>query len=123
MLTAERYAEAENAYVRAVLGFLHESGTASLTVGSLESHGNSGDAVFEGERVTGSRIEHVIRSVLREKYWCRLAAANGFLHFGYDYSLYVGVPGPCPDSVQLAIRSGLFVERMRSPYHASTALE
>jgi hypothetical protein len=40
-----------------------------------------------------------------------------FLHFGYDYYMYVGVSLACPRSRALATAAGLFVEDFVSPYH------
>ena len=58
----------------------------------------------------------VIRSVLREEFWCRLEGPAGYLHFGWDFYMYVGVPYPCPKSQELARGLGLFVEEYPSPY-------
>ena len=55
--------------------------------------------------------------VLREELWCRLEGDRGFVHFGFDYYMYVGVASACPEAQRLAAQLGLFVEEMRSPYH------
>ncbi len=57
------------------------------------------------------------RGVLQEKYWCRFASANCFVHFGYDFYMYVGVPIACDNAIELARRAGLFAEVFQSPYH------
>lgn len=67
--------------------------------------------------LTKAQIERVIRLNLRETLWCKLEDAAGrFLHFGWDYYTYVGVPTPCPKACALASRRGLFVEPFKSPY-------
>jgi len=58
----------------------------------------------------------VIRLVLREKFWCRLEGPAGFLHFGWDYYWYAGVPCLCPASHELAKELRVFVEQSPSPY-------
>jgi hypothetical protein len=56
--------------------------------------------------------------VLREDLWCRLDGEGAFVHFGWDYDMYVGVASACPEAQRLATKVGLFVEEMRSRYHA-----
>jgi hypothetical protein len=54
---------------------------------------------------------------LREEFCCRLQNAAGFVHFGWDYYMYIGVPHPCPTAEALALNLGLFVEELDSPYN------
>lgn len=61
-----------------------------------------------------------MRRLLREEFWCRLEADEGFVHVGYDFNLYVGVALPCPAAEDLAHGLGLFVEPFTSPYNASS---
>lgn len=76
----------------------------------------------------GHPMQKEIPSLRRtpEKSWPRCFARSsgagskgigGFVHFGYDYYMYVGVETPCPQAQRLAAQLGLFVEEMRSPYH------
>jgi hypothetical protein len=64
-----------------------------------------------------------MRRVLREEFWCRLEGPEAFVHFGYDYYLYVGVPRACPEAEQATRRAGLFVESFRSPYRRPAGAE
>ena len=63
-----------------------------------------------------TEIGEVVRRVLREEFWCRLEGAGAFIHVGYDYYMYVGIPQACPSAEALASQLGLFVEPFRSPY-------
>jgi hypothetical protein len=54
--------------------------------------------------------------MLRGDFWCRLESAGAFVHVGYDYYVYVGVPVESPEAAALARQLGLFVEPFRSPY-------
>jgi hypothetical protein len=63
-----------------------------------------------------SAAASVIRRLLREEFWCRLEGADGFIHIGYDYYMYLGVARQCPGAEALARQAGLFVERFQSPY-------
>jgi hypothetical protein len=66
------------------------------------------------------QLAPLIRAVLRSEWWCQFEAPGAFLHFGYDYYMYVGVPVPCPQSIALSCDRGLFVEPFVSPYHRET---
>lgn len=110
VLTAEEYQRVEDAYVTAALAFLREGGIESLRVEELEVLPDRPIALHEGSIVAVSEISAVIASILREEFWCNLEAENAFLHFGYDYYLYLGVPHPCPSAEAFAAELGLFVE-------------
>jgi hypothetical protein len=60
-------------------------------------------------------ISGIVRRILREEFWCRLKGSEGFIHFGWDYYMYVGVPHPCPTAEARATELGLYVEEFASP--------
>jgi hypothetical protein len=117
VLTREEYQRVEDAYVAAALGFLRESGVPSLAVTELESHAGHALAFGEGSILGLEQLEEVIRRALRKELWCRLERPEGFVHIGWDYYMYIGVPHPCPEAEKLAHRLGLFVEEFHSPYN------
>ena len=115
VLTSEEYKRVEDAYVQVALNFLGESGLTSLKVAGLENLQNR-TLDFSNDQVLAlDRIGEIIRSVLREEYWCRLEVNEGFLHFGWDYYMYIGVAHSCPKAEALAVELGLFVEEYASP--------
>ena len=116
ILTAERYKEVEAAYVAVACEFLHEAGISSLQITGLENRGDPPLPFTEGIIITWYEFPAVIRHMLREELWCRLEAADGFVHVGYDYYLYIGVPYPCPKALSSGHERGLFVESFPSPY-------
>lgn len=75
--------------------------------------------VTEGARLSPVEAIEVVRQLLREEGWCRLEDGERFfIHAGYDYYLFVGSDRPCTESVEMAERLGLFVDRdFPSPYH------
>lgn len=118
-LTPQRYVAVENAYVESALAFLTESRVETLTIDSLENHRGYSDSdlmLADGRVCSLLEIADVARLNLRSSIWCRLVGSDAFLHFGYDYYMYVGVPIECPASIDFATRSGLFVEPFESPY-------
>jgi len=116
VLTRDEYLRIEDAHVETALAFLREAGCGSLLAVGVENHGGCPAAPAEGDSRAGPRLEDAIRRMLRKEFWCRLEGDGCFLHFGYDYYLYVGVPSPCPQACLLASRLGLFVEEFASPY-------
>jgi hypothetical protein len=63
--------------------------------------------------------ENLFRMVLREQFWGKFVwQSEAYLHFGWDYYLYVGVPNSCPKSIFYAEGQGLFVEPFIFPYTA-----
>lgn len=130
VLTLEEYRKVENAYVLSALRFLKEAGLVSLKVTSLEKQNLprvqrwlladipiDPSLVEEGMSASGEELANICRLVLREAIWCRLESEPGFyIHFGWDYYMYVGSPVPSEESVLYGREQGLFIEVMQSPY-------
>ena len=115
-LTKAEYKRVENAYVASALEFLRESNVRSLAVRGLENYRGALLAFGEGDAISLEKIEPILSQVLREEFWCKLEGPNSFIHVGYEYYMYIGVPSPCPKSEQRASSLGLFVEPFQSPY-------
>jgi hypothetical protein len=130
VLTFEEYRKIEDAYVSTALSFISEAGLDALTVTYLESHrvsqarpedvrGIAFDPKLAraGMSLSCEGIDDVWRLVLRELLWCKLESESGFyIHFGYDYYMYIGSPVPSENAVAYGRQRGLFIEEMASPY-------
>lgn len=116
LLTLDEYERVEAAYCGSALSFLRDAGVASLHARGVENHQGSRLAPVEGETLEIPTLAKVIQRVLREEFWCRLEAPRAFLHFGWDYYMYIGVPIPCERAADRARDYGLFVESFPSPY-------
>ncbi len=114
VLTTEEYQRVEDAFVVAVQAILRECDILSLTVSELENH-STPLPFADGAVLCLEEVGKAVRRVLREEFWCRLEGARAFVHIGYDYYVYVGVPNPCPKARELAGEIGLFVEEFLSP--------
>jgi hypothetical protein len=116
LLTADEYERVEEAYVQAAVSFLRESGLSSMRVAGLENH-RVQSLDFQNDSVLPlDRIGEIIPRILREEFWCRFEGSNGFIHFGWDYYMYIGVSHPCPTARARATELGLYVEEFASPY-------
>ena len=116
ILTREEFERVENTYVASALSFLREAGLSSLIVVGLENRRGHPLAFSEGSSLPLEQIGDAIRMVLREEYWCRFESADGFVHIGWDFYMFVGVQHPCPTARAEATKLGLHVEEFRSPY-------
>jgi hypothetical protein len=115
-LTPDEYERVEDAYMQAALSFLRESGLLSMRIAGLENPRKRPLDLQNDTVLPLERIGEIIRHILREEYWCRLEGGDGFLHFGWDYYMYVGVPHLCPIAQARATKLGLYVEECASPY-------
>ncbi|MNU82239.1 hypothetical protein D3C71_719170 [compost metagenome] len=120
-LTSSEYQRVESTYIASALAFLREAGVPSLTVRALENHSDATVVLADGDVVSLEQVSAILPQVLREKFWCKLEGLDSFIHVGYDYYMYVGVPVDCPKAEQLAANLGLFVEPFQSPYGESDA--
>jgi hypothetical protein len=116
VLTEAEYRRVEDAYEASAVAFLTEAGVPALVVAGLENAAAAPLSFTDGTQLGRAEVGQVVRSVLRDEFWCRLEGAGAFIHVGSDYYMYVGVPRPCPGAAALARQLGLFVEPFRSPY-------
>jgi hypothetical protein len=119
VLTDDEYRRVEEAYIDAALAFLREGGVHSLTVEGIENHKGLALALDEGSVLSLEQVGDVIRDILREEFWCRLECRGGFVHCGWGYYMYIGVPHHCPEAELLAKGLGLSTEEFSSPYKVS----
>ena len=61
-------------------------------------------------------IPILIRLTLRNKIWCKLESKNSYLHFGYDYYMYIGVDLPFEVVNNVCTKYNLFCEEFDSPH-------
>lgn len=132
--TLEEYLQMENAYVDAVMTFLEESGIHSLRILKLSEQTiteeekesflyDSGfeDLGFQEDKLMNKEeIGLICRMVLRNFLYCELYLKDKFfVHFGWDYYMYIGSNVHCSEALKKVSKSGLFVEKMKSPYYVT----
>jgi hypothetical protein len=116
LLTLADYIQMEDRYVSTALHFAHGAGILELIASEVELR-RSNLGVSEGMHVSINRASEIIKTSLRSFMWCKLELPFQFyLHFGYDYYMYIGNQFPLPESVEFAEKCGLFVEECKSPY-------
>ena len=137
--TIKEYYSTESKYIDAILNFTKYLNLDKLEVTSLEKNFSYKDDVScyeekykeyytdemeqifdnvcNGVYLNVHEVEVLCRLILREHIWCKLEIENVmFVHFGYDYYMYVGVYSECIGAIEEIRDSGLFVENYESPY-------
>ena len=110
------YRRTESFYARSAREFLEESGCSELRIVALENHGDFQSSLNLQAPLSGNDIEQAVAEVLRELWWAKFEADNGYIHIGWDFYMYVGVATECPVSIARAKARGLYVEPYESPY-------
>ncbi|WP_334157515.1 hypothetical protein [Oryzomicrobium sp.] len=119
LLSESQYLTVENAYLLSIEEFLREARIETLQLRGLEHNARHTLPQFIQPQalLSASQCVEFARIALREIVWGMLVApGQAYVHFGYDYYMYIRLPTKCPKAITAAHARGLFVERFRSPY-------
>lgn len=128
--TYDQYIKTEDAYVTSIILFMKCNNVESLKVINLEKYADldnsdkhisqamhkTFDHLRDDIEIEINEVNLVARLILREKLWCKLESKNMFVHFGYDYYMYIGSACLCEQYIKEIQVLGLFVENDMSPY-------
>lgn len=132
--TLDEYLQVEAAYVNAVIKFIEECGINSLRILKLSqwniSEEDKTSNLYEAEfeqlvlqedlMVNKNEIRLICKMVLRNFLDCQLYLKDKFfVHFGWDYYMYIGSYVNCSSAIEFTTNNGLFVEQIQSPYFFS----
>ena len=120
VLPKAQYEKVEAAYIDVALSFFIESQSEACYIEYLENHASKPLPCKDENNLSPDELRQLMKGILREEYWARIEADSFFVHFGWDYYMYVGVSQECPKSIELATAKGLFVEPFLSPYNERT---
>lgn len=118
-LSESEYLAVEGAYLLSLEEFLRETGIETLQLRGFENHAHHALPEFIQALawLSVAQCLEFARLALREIVWGKLVApGRAYVHFGYDYYMYLGLTAKCPKAIAAAHARGLFVERFRSPY-------
>ena len=122
LFTTADYECAEQRHIDFLIALATREAAFPLTIRSLEDR-RPESPWMENQQITADALPGIVRDVLREECWCRLEAHNFFIHFGYDYYMYVGCTHTTEAITALAASHALYAEPMQSPYHPEAADE
>ena len=123
-LVESDYLRVEAAYLFAIEALLSEARVDRLVLRGLENRrATKLPKIFRtGAKLNVAQCVEFASFALREQAWGKLVdPVRAYVHFGYDYYMYLGVPARCPAAIAEVQRRGLFVEEFRSPYRRSAA--
>ena len=118
IFTITDYLKVEDAYLEVIKTALIKANVCQLKITDLEQFLQHDYCVSDHEMLTSvDDILGVSRDCLRETVWCKLVGDNFFIHFGYDYYMYIGC---CIDKAvmnDIVSQQGLYLELIdTSPY-------
>lgn len=124
MLTREEYLKTENAYIQAVLLYMEDLNINTLRISCLEKDGKCPKKVLVDDieivknmDIAREKLTPILQSILRNKFWGKFETEEMYVHFGYDYYMYVGsIKRPSGSTIEKIEQMGLFVEEYESPY-------
>jgi len=115
-VSLDEYEKIENAYIESAFELINDSGCKELKVSGLEDFKNESN-LKEHQIIPSKNIRPILQAILRNKFWCRLESENSFIHFGWDFYMYIGVSKSNESTIKGIEQRGLFVEKFISPYH------
>lgn len=129
-LTYNEYEQVESLYTKAIILVMESLNITHLQVKGLENHGfinedslvDQAEVVFvnqlkENDLLSLEQVKLASKLVLREYFWCKLISKDKmFVHFGYDYYMFIGSRLECQSAIEKIKELGLFVECFESPY-------
>lgn len=114
LLSYIQYKKVELAYINCCIDIINQAGILELAVCNAEYYDkNIGFSKIVSRE---NDIREIIMCCLQEKCWVKLEAKNFFIHFGYDYYMYVGTNLPEPLIGDISHKYALFCEEIPSPY-------
>ena len=119
VFTLADYEHVEQCHIAFLCALAARENAFPLRIEGLESS-QSEIPWTDNQLITANELPNLVRDVLREECWCRLAAPDFFIHFGYDYTMYVGCSHTTEAITALATSHALYAEPMTSPYHPAS---
>jgi len=123
------YLTYESAYIDAITRIMNENNVESIKIEALEKMKFVNYADFSKQRekkifeslkkdmlVSTLYVVQIAKLALREMIWCKLSCNRVFVHFGYDFYMYIGSEQPAKEAIRTITDNILFVEDMVSPY-------
>ena len=114
-LTMQKYEETEQNYIDFVKNTLQICDINELEIIQLEKY--VGHLKWKNQQLINlQQISSFMKDCLREKCWAKLETNDFFLHFGYDYYIYIGTNLNEKVLQKLCCQYDLFIEKYKSPY-------
>lgn len=110
----QEYERVEQNYINFVTRILQICGIQQLIINQLENYNKLN--WHNKQYLDITQIKEFVRDCLREECWGKLEANNFYIHFGYDYYMYIGTNILENSMQEIAKEFKLYVESYKSPY-------
>ena len=115
ILSQDAYLEIEKAYIDCYIEVIEKAKISKLHIKQAEYY--TENVRFSSSISNTHEIRQVITACLREQCWLKLTSKDFFIHFGYDYYMYIGSLLPSESVIETAMHHGLYCEQYASPYN------
>ena len=115
VFSRDAYLKTEQAYIDCCINLIEKAKITKLYIKQVEYY--TENVRFPSSISNTQEIRQVITACLREQCWLKLVAKDFFIHFGYDYYMYVGSVLSKETVAETATKFGLFCEVHPSPYN------
>jgi len=129
IFTIQDYQQVEDVYIQSILLFMDCLNLNQLCITSLQKNSKPLEnslsssimtdvynSLKNGKFISRKLINIIARLALRENLWCKLETEKMYVHFGYDYYMYIGSQEDCIATVKKIEKLGLFIEPYKSPH-------
>ena len=115
ILSQSAYLKTEQAYIDCCINLIEKAKIAKLYIKQAEYY--TENVRFPSTIFNTQEIRQVITACLREQCWLKLTSKDFFIHFGYDYYMYIGSSLPSESVIETAMHHGLYCEQYTSPHN------
>ena len=115
ILSQDDYLKTEQAYIDCCIELIEKAKISKLYIKQAEYY--TENVRFSSSISNTQEIHQVITACLREQCWLKLTSKDFFIHFGYDYYMYIGSSLPTESVIEAATHHGLYCEQYSSPYN------
>ncbi len=116
-LTLDEYLKTEKNYLCFLRQLVEQLGRKKLWLRGLECYQECSTSWENGQRVDNND-EYLCfaQDCLREQCWGKIIGKSFFVHFGYDYYVYIATNMDFRILHQIANSNDLYIEKIKSPY-------
>ncbi|MCP1452438.1 hypothetical protein [Priestia megaterium] len=125
-VSLSNYLRIEEAYIHAIVAFMNDMNINTVYIHALELSSDEiqnqyvsdfTSNLWIGKGISIEEVKELAKLTLRKAVWCKLGIKNlFFIHFGYDYYMYIGANSNCHEARKSVKSLGLYVEEFESPY-------
>ena len=114
VLSQDAYLKTEQAYIDCCMELIEKAKVSKFYIKQAEYY--TENVRFPSAISNTQEIRQVITACLREQCWLKLVAKDFFIHFGYDYYMYIGSALSRQIIAEITTKHGLFCEEYHSPH-------